>query len=202
MVKRKMKRFSALILAISILMTGVVFAVAAEKGDVDADGTITAADAREALRLAVGLDTLTDEKKALADYDGNGTVQAADARAILRVSVGLPVEESDNTGSSDVQTPVQKPVHVPSAKEQLLYEKLYEIGHAKLGGHLGIYDDSSPLWPILKNFQKWCTYYTIVEVFRPALKEAGYSEPDIDRLAPTKYSLDSTVKMLKNIIPE
>lgn len=197
-----MKRFLALILAISIFVTGSVFAMAAEKGDVDGDGTITSADAREALRLAVGLDALTDEKKNLADYDGNGTVQAADARAILRVSVGLPVEESDNSGSSDVQTPVQKPVHVPSAREQLLYEKLYEIGHAQLGGHLAIMDDSSILWPLLKNFQKWCAYYTIVKVFRPALEAAGYSKPDIDRLAPTSYSLDSTVKMLKNVLPE
>ena len=66
-------------------------------GDVDADGRITAEDARLALRFSVGLgerdgvvaaDQADDSFRA-ADFDHNGAVDSADARAILRVSVGL-----------------------------------------------------------------------------------------------------------------
>lgn len=62
---------------------------AVKYGDVDMNGTISAADARLALRISVGLETVTKEVKILADVDGNGTVGAADARLILRYSVGL-----------------------------------------------------------------------------------------------------------------
>lgn len=58
-------------------------------GDVDGDGSITAADARLALRASVGLETLTEAQKAAADVDHDGSVTAADARLILRASVGL-----------------------------------------------------------------------------------------------------------------
>ena len=58
-------------------------------GDVNSDGNVTAADARLALRISVGLENVSKETKLLADVDGNGTVTAADARLILRYSVGL-----------------------------------------------------------------------------------------------------------------
>ncbi len=57
-------------------------------GDVDGDGKVTAADARTALRAAVGIDDLNDLQKAAADADGDGKITAADARAILHKSVG------------------------------------------------------------------------------------------------------------------
>lgn len=60
-------------------------------GDPDGDGEITAADARYALRLSVGLEA--DEPDSYfyqaADADMDGEVSAADARLILRTSVGL-----------------------------------------------------------------------------------------------------------------
>ncbi len=58
-------------------------------GDVDKNGSITAADARLALRSSVGLENLSAAQKKAADADGNGTITAADARLILRASVGL-----------------------------------------------------------------------------------------------------------------
>ncbi len=57
--------------------------------DLDGDGEATPADARAALRNAVGLDTLNTFRKLAADVDKDGSVTAADARTILRVSVGL-----------------------------------------------------------------------------------------------------------------
>lgn len=59
------------------------------KGDVDCNGTVTAADARLALRCSAGLETLSSPAYTAADTDGDGTVTAADARTILRVSSKL-----------------------------------------------------------------------------------------------------------------
>ena len=60
-------------------------------GDPDGDGLITAADAREALRAAVGLPTATPYPLT-CDADGDGDVTSADARLILRAAVGLERE--------------------------------------------------------------------------------------------------------------
>lgn len=60
-------------------------------GDVDADGKVTAADARLALRRAVGLeDYASGSDEFLAcDVDSDGQVTAGDARTILRAAVAL-----------------------------------------------------------------------------------------------------------------
>ncbi len=58
-------------------------------GDVDGNGKIESADARLALRAAVGLETLTEEQTLAADVDGTPGLSSSDARLILRVSVGL-----------------------------------------------------------------------------------------------------------------
>ncbi len=63
-------------------------------GDLDGDGQIQAADARLALRQAVGLQTnLNETDLAAADADKNGKIEAADARLILRKSVGLETKD-------------------------------------------------------------------------------------------------------------
>ena len=61
------------------------------RGDVNADGKITTADARFALRKAVDLETYApDSRDFLAcDVDRSGTVTTGDARHILRAAVGL-----------------------------------------------------------------------------------------------------------------
>ena len=60
-------------------------------GDVDDDGKVTAADARLALRAAVGLEAYAPGSRAFlaADVDFDGLLTAGDARAILRAAVGL-----------------------------------------------------------------------------------------------------------------
>ena len=65
-------------------------------GDVDGDGSISAADARLALRRAVGLEDYKEgSPKFLAcDVDFDKNVTAGDARLILRASVGLENPET------------------------------------------------------------------------------------------------------------
>lgn len=61
-------------------------------GDVDGDGAVKAADARSALRAAVGLDVLPESSKTAADLaetSAEKKITSADARFILRAAVGL-----------------------------------------------------------------------------------------------------------------
>ena len=82
---------------ISVLLS-VLFAVlpytmahAYMLGDWNRDGFVTSADARMALRTAVGLETFApDSETFLAlDVNSDGDITSADARMILRVAVGL-----------------------------------------------------------------------------------------------------------------
>lgn len=57
------------------------------KGDINADGKLTAADARLALRYSVQLEKFTEKQKIAGDANNDGTVTAADARIILVASV-------------------------------------------------------------------------------------------------------------------
>ena len=58
-------------------------------GDVDKNGSITAADARMVLRASVGLEELSTVMYERGDTDSDGKITASDARKILRVAVGL-----------------------------------------------------------------------------------------------------------------
>ena len=59
-------------------------------GDLDGSGAVEAADARIALRIAVGLETSPDWAIFnAADVDGDGEITSADARLILRRAVGF-----------------------------------------------------------------------------------------------------------------
>lgn len=60
-----------------------------ERGDVDGDGAITAADARIALRISAKIYSPSEAERTAADIDRDGTVTASDARTLLRVSAGL-----------------------------------------------------------------------------------------------------------------
>ncbi len=59
------------------------------KGDVSADGKITAADARALLRIAAKLDNPDDVTSAAADLDSNGKITSTEARNILRFAARL-----------------------------------------------------------------------------------------------------------------
>ena len=91
--KKRLKRITALLMCLALLIPCASFAYATEitvlLGDADTDGAVTAADARIALRLSVGLDNITENLIKICDTDADGRVTAADARIILRVSVGL-----------------------------------------------------------------------------------------------------------------
>lgn len=64
------------------------------RGDADLNGKVDAADARLALRAAVGLENYKNDSDNFlaADWNSNGKITADDARSILRKSVGLKVE--------------------------------------------------------------------------------------------------------------
>ncbi|MBR0509871.1 MAG: dockerin type I repeat-containing protein [Clostridia bacterium] len=68
-------------------------------GDVDGDGTVTAIDARLALRRSVDLEDYAEGSAEFlaCDVDRNGSVGADDARKILRASVDLEDPEKWNT---------------------------------------------------------------------------------------------------------
>lgn len=63
--------------------------VFAKPGDVDGNDVVNSADARFALRAAVGLETLSAAEKSYADVNHDGKITSADARLILRCAVGL-----------------------------------------------------------------------------------------------------------------
>ena len=60
-----------------------------EKGDINMDGKITAADARLALRIAAKLDASSDDIVKVGDMNDDKKLTAADARLILRKSAKL-----------------------------------------------------------------------------------------------------------------
>ncbi len=58
-------------------------------GDVDGNFSITAADARLALRISAQLHVPDETQKTVADIDKNGKVTASDARKILRIAAKI-----------------------------------------------------------------------------------------------------------------
>ena len=113
------KRFCILLFAVTALMALSAFAVSAQSmgdepedgtegpvaaisvaGDVDRNGKVEPADARQALRFAVGLDADLLPYCADADYDGDGAVTPEDARGILRRAVGLEDAEGPQPGNA------------------------------------------------------------------------------------------------------
>ena len=86
------------------LVTLTVSAGAAQIGDVNGDSKVTAADARLALRAAVGLESYAkgSEKFQAADMNQDGAITAADARLILRMAVGLGVPAAASSAQYDI----------------------------------------------------------------------------------------------------
>lgn len=100
MKKTAMKIISTLLCLISIFSLSFSVANASSAtdetqlnnlGDVNIDGSVTAADARLALRSSANLEKLDKIQTFLADVNKDGKVTAADARQILRVSAKLDV---------------------------------------------------------------------------------------------------------------
>ena len=60
-----------------------------KKGDIDNDGSVTPADARVTLRVAVRLEPSENYDLRYADMDSDGYITPADARLVLRTAIGL-----------------------------------------------------------------------------------------------------------------
>lgn len=104
-----MKKYSKFFIAAVIsVMTFILLAVSAfaavELGDIDGDGNINVADARNVLRYAVDLDTPTADQKTAADVNRDNDVTVADARLVLRVAVKFDYN-FDNTKFSYANAP-------------------------------------------------------------------------------------------------
>lgn len=60
-------------------------------GDIDLDNSVTVADATLLQKYVVGIATLTDDQKLLADCNGDGVIDVRDATYIQKTIVKLPV---------------------------------------------------------------------------------------------------------------
>lgn len=118
-----MKKTVSVFIAVLLLVTqGMVgFAAPNLKGDINANGAVTAADARLALRQAVGLEHLTPREKTAADINGSGSITAADARLILRMAVGLT-----SFGQEEAKA-VKEKLAAMSAKEKVEQMLMTEV---------------------------------------------------------------------------
>ena len=180
------KLISLIMAAVLLLTTAPLAFAAAPTGDLDGDGEVMPADARIALRCSVKLETATPEQVAAGDMDYDGNLTSADARLILRLAVGLPIN------GEDISDPADDPANQYSDRYELFKTKLYEVSHPLVG----TYKTAFAYGP-LKNFQKWCCLYTIHDVFRPTLQQCGYSQEQINKLAPNKYTKQQLAKALK-----
>lgn len=185
----KIKGIVSLILAVSMLIPFAVSGIAAQKGDVDMNGKVEAADARLALRKAVGLEELSVEALMAADMDNDGVVTSADARLVLRLAVGLESPEDYVTEAPPAQTPQEKPEEnkkpqdnpdtVYTGKKELEFSVFEEALYKKAHSCLGLAKTG-----VLASFPKWCAIYTMTDVFRPVLKGIGFTDERIEQVAP------------------
>lgn len=103
--KRTKLKILSLLCAVSVSLTvfsGIISANAAVLGDINGDGIVSAEDAREILRLSVGVEPMTPEMKILADIDCDGTVGAEDARLALRLAIGLNTVKKGRTAGGEI----------------------------------------------------------------------------------------------------
>ncbi len=126
--KETAKRLIASALAAGVCFGGAAGAYALRlPGDTDGDGAVTAADARLALRMAVGLSEPPFYGPFTpADADSDGSVTAADARAILRAAVELQ-KLGDETPRSDAGFPVETADGVTHVGGVLIANKTYSL---------------------------------------------------------------------------
>ncbi len=102
-----MKKVISVLLTALMLLGAFSFSAfaAVTVGDVDANGSITAGDARLALRAAVHIESFTGAQFNRADADADGRITASDARLILRAAVQLAEVSSDGTKIVDKRNP-------------------------------------------------------------------------------------------------
>ena len=119
-----------LFLLLCVCLLAVCFSVpslAAGVGDINADGAVTAADARLALRFAVDLETPVGRQRLAADADHDGVLSAADARLILRVVVELEVF----THPSDREDHTVTVIKAPTCAEEGILQTVCVCGEVR-----------------------------------------------------------------------
>ena len=113
----------AAVLALLFVCASPARAATLRRGDADGDGSVGAADARLALRAAVGLETLEGAALLAADVDKEAGVTAADARLILRAAVEL--ETLDGTVHvHEAGTPLRQVTKEPTCTERGAYREV------------------------------------------------------------------------------
>lgn len=142
--KQIIKRGSAFILTVVLLMSMCLCAFAAElirSGDVNGDTEITAADARIVLRIAAQLAVADSMTRNYADADGNGRVTSSDARLVLRVAANVDdisvLAQFDPTKEPEVEIPT----YTSNIKELTLCE-----GDSQLLDYFILKDRDSADW--------------------------------------------------------
>lgn len=81
--------------ALNILQSVLVSLGYAGVGDVDMNGTITAADSRLALRISAQLETATLQEAVMVDVNYDDAITAIDARIILNMAAGTAAAEQE-----------------------------------------------------------------------------------------------------------
>ena len=94
-------------------------------GDVDDDGDVTAADARAALRHAVGVELIeASADRIYTDMDFDGAITAADARLILRTAVGLETKFNVPPEGKEIQIArTEEPIEEEPDEEEIQEEQ-------------------------------------------------------------------------------
>ncbi|MCR5041682.1 MAG: leucine-rich repeat protein [Clostridia bacterium] len=106
--------------------SGIKYSVITRLGDVDADEEVTAADAREALRIAIGANTdPTLEQIFTADVDGENGITVADARIILRMALGYVLGINDESPATAYEA-------LDLLNKAILYARNRGAGYTKL----------------------------------------------------------------------
>lgn len=206
--KRKILYSVLLAVIVFVLASGSAFAIEYLLGDVDKNGVLEASDARSVLRYSLELDSPSEVQKKLADADGDGSLTPGDARLVLRMSLQL-----EKTVHKDIDDPDITIVDDdPDSPEAVAFRSvLYDVAHKYYSNSKGYGWSFSELHPVLDpnhsplefiygTAGKWCCYYTVHDVFRPALRQAGYSEERIEELAPIYYSKKTIATALTNIL--
>ncbi len=84
------KIISLVLAAILAVMVLPMMALAADKGDPDCDGSVSAKDAKLILQVVAGLKAEADlEDKNAADVNGDGQITAKDSKYVLEIVAGL-----------------------------------------------------------------------------------------------------------------
>lgn len=190
----KNKSLISIVLALVLSLSVLTPAVAAVIGDVDGDTAVTPSDARFVLRHAVGLEDFTEAQKAIADLDHDGEVTPADARLVLRLAVGLSIDES-----APAEKPKPSKPEKPDAKTLRFNKALYEKAHSFNEYTASqLLSSNAPVEFVYRAIGDWCYYYTLHDVTRPVLKELGYTDSQIEKLAPSRIDPEKVQKALKS----